>query len=872
MSRTPLSNLERARCYLSKIPGAVSGQGGNDQTWDAMLAIAGFSLMPDEAWELAKDYNARCQPSWNERELMRKLDEAHTRARVPAGRFVNGKRSESYTWTTSAEKASKPAAVVLLPEPVQMPDEKISPAETLRDLFRPGELLRVVREARQDESGSWKPASKGRLVERDELADLLERDALGENTSAGAWIGINPQRDESATDAGVLDYRYLLLESDSGSLEQQMAIIQETALPVAAVVDSGKKSLHAWIKLDAPNLDEYRRRVALVYALPLLSGFDPQNKNPGRLTRLPGARRGEKVQRVVARHLGSESWEAWEKAHSVLPEPVEPERDEAWPFVCVGYNEGKAYLRPNDTRQIQAVTYDKLTSKAAMLGIHSDGGWWASRFPTDEGGAPDWSKAGKLIRERCISAGVYVSGQDKERGRGIWEDGGCIVANPGGSWLNVDGKRVPASWTSPIGRLYVPGAQLPFSDTPLSDESAKLFIDLLTVCLRDRVAARLLAGWVMNAPLLGTLRCRPSLWITGERGGGKSYLLRIINQALGDFAPLVSIGTTEAALRQSLGKGDALPFIYDEAESDDEKGQDGMQRILGFVRAGYDEDGQNISKGGASGNSVSYRSRTCGLFASIHPCLARGRDAARFVLLEVRQLATEERQQRNAESARLSALTIEAPSFQAMLAARAVAVAKARRANAVKIAIALTRLDDDRARRKWGELLAGAEAMEHTRELTEQEARQIADAFDPTRYAAEQEKDSEKLLQKILTSSWCIESGEPRTVSTLLREAYKDRDDSETTGSAAKALERLGLKWNRDGDLAIGTAHEGLLKLLHAAPWQGDSKRIARELATMPGAVAKSGKGLRIGKSYKGAGVVIPQDRLAEFMEMPDPF
>jgi hypothetical protein len=829
-------------------------------------------LPPDEALELAREYNSRCQPPWNERDLIRKLNEAHTKSRLPAGRFVNGKRSESYTWTTSAEKAPKVAVAVLLPEPVQISDEKISPAETLRDLFRPGELLRVVRGARQDESGSWKPASKGEFMECDELADLLERDALGENTSAGAWIGINPQRDESATDAGVLDHRYLLLESDSGSLEQQMAIIQETALPVAAVVDSGKKSLHAWIKLDAPNLEEYRRRVAVVYALPLLSGFDPQNKNPGRLTRLPGARRGEKVQRVVARHLGSESWEAWEKAHPVLPETVEIERDEAWPFVCVGYNEGKAYLRPNDTRQIQAVTYGDLTSKKAMLGVYSDGGWWASSFPTDEGGAPDWSKAGKLIRERCIAAGIYDSGLDKERGRGIWEDGGCIVANPGGSWLNVDGKRVPASWTSPTGKLYVPGVQLPFSDTPLNDECAKLFVDLLTVCLRDRVAARLLAGWVMNAPLLGTLRCRPSLWITGERGGGKSYLLGIINKALGDFALSRSIGTTEAALRQSLGKGDALPFIYDEAESDDEKGQDGMQRILGFARAGYDEDGQSISKGGASGTSVSYRSRTCGLFASIHPCLARGRDASRFVLLEVRQLATEEKQQRNAESARLSALTIEAPSFQAMLAARAVSVAKARRANAVKIAIALTRLDDDRARRKWGELLAGAEAMEHTRELTEQEARQIADAFDPTRYAAEQEKDSEKLLQKILTSSWSIESGEPRTVATLLREAYKERDDTEATGSAAKALERLGLKWNRDGDLAIGTAHEGLLALLRAAPWQGDSKRIARELATMPGAVAKSGKGLRIGKSYKGAGVVIPQDRLAEFMEMPDPF
>jgi hypothetical protein len=750
-------------------------------------------------------------------------------------------------------------------------------------LFQPGERLRVVREARQDEVGAWKPASKGRLLERDELAVMLERDELGANPQAGAWLGINPQMDDSATDAAVSSFRYLLLESDEGEAGQQLAIIQATGLPVAVVVDSGGKSLHAWVKVDAPSLEEHRRRAAVVYSLPLLRGFDNKNKNAGRLTRLPGATRGDRVQRVVALAMGAASWDEWE-AQQPVPSvgDREPQGEpagtatggDAWPFLCLGYNEGQAFLLPLDTRQPQSLGLDKLTSKVAMLGIHGDGGWWSARFPTAEGGAPDWSRAGLEIRRRCVAAGVYQPEQGRLRARGIWEDGGSIVANLGGDALTVDGKAVPAAdWKSPAGCLYLPGSRLPVAAEPLDDETAGAFYRLLLACSRDRGAAQLVAGFIINAFLLGTMSARPNLWITGERGCGKSYLLGIVKDALGEWAPLVSIGTTEPALRQMLGKGDALPFLYDEAESDDDKGQEGMQRILSFVRAGYDGDGQTVSKGGQNGAAVSFRVRTCGLFASIHPLLDRGRDASRFALLELRAPDRDARQERNAECAALRAQTVSAPGFAARLAARALALAKVRAINAGRIVAALSRLDDDRAQRKWGEMLAGAVAMEHGRELTQDEAQAVAQAFDPSRYSAEQEGDAVQLLQRILTSSLEWAPGNRNTVGELLAETWEDRVTPQADSARAMALESHGIKWNRYGDLALGTQHQGLLKLLRDDPWRGDGKRIARELRTLPGAIPKPGKGLRIGAGYNGQGVVIPQACVADLLGDPlNPF
>ena len=71
--------LERAKAYIDKVPGAVSGKGGHQTTWEALaLPIRRFDLPREAAEDLAAYYNGRCEPPWSESELAHKLNDIYS--------------------------------------------------------------------------------------------------------------------------------------------------------------------------------------------------------------------------------------------------------------------------------------------------------------------------------------------------------------------------------------------------------------------------------------------------------------------------------------------------------------------------------------------------------------------------------------------------------------------------------------------------------------------------------------------------------------------------------------------------------------------------------------------------------------------------
>jgi KaiC/GvpD/RAD55 family RecA-like ATPase len=74
---TPNAVMDRARKYLAKMPPAVSGSGGHDRAFHAAcVLVCGFSLKPDEAMQVMREWSQTCQPPWTERELQHKVDDA----------------------------------------------------------------------------------------------------------------------------------------------------------------------------------------------------------------------------------------------------------------------------------------------------------------------------------------------------------------------------------------------------------------------------------------------------------------------------------------------------------------------------------------------------------------------------------------------------------------------------------------------------------------------------------------------------------------------------------------------------------------------------------------------------------------------------
>ena len=135
------------------------------------------------------------------------------------------------------------------------------------------------------------------------------------NPDVGAWIRFNPLDGKGCKNDNVTDYRFALVESDHMELEQQNALIRELELPVAALVYSGGKSIHAIVRIEAASLEEYRKRVDYLYTILKKNGMDvdTQNKNPSRLSRMPGVMRGEHKQFLIDTNIGKSSWNEWKE-------------------------------------------------------------------------------------------------------------------------------------------------------------------------------------------------------------------------------------------------------------------------------------------------------------------------------------------------------------------------------------------------------------------------------------------------------------------------------------------------------------------------------------------------------------------------------
>ena len=133
------------------------------------------------------------------------------------------------------------------------------------------------------------------------------------NPDVGAWIRFNPLDGKGVKNENVTEYRYALVESDNTDISTQNAMIRELELPVACLVYSGGKSLHAIVRVDAGSYEEYRARVDYLYKVCEKNGLsiDKQNRNPSRLSRMPGVTRGGRKQFLVDTNIGKGSWSEW---------------------------------------------------------------------------------------------------------------------------------------------------------------------------------------------------------------------------------------------------------------------------------------------------------------------------------------------------------------------------------------------------------------------------------------------------------------------------------------------------------------------------------------------------------------------------------
>lgn len=309
--------------------------------------------MPVEVWDewsrrdTCRYHPGECERKWS---TFGKTNDSH----ITAGSLVQMARDRGWEpsfdpgvaldWDDEIEDVDRDGRIV---DPTWVePSEIIEPGrgwqgykeiiKYLQALFNAEDYVGYVVESWQDQDGHWKPGRKGdhkrtagEIIEglTKHKSDLAS--SLGKyEPEAGAWIRFNPLDGKGVRNDNVSEFRYALVESDTIDIEKQRAIIEELELPVAALVHSGNKSIHAIVRIDAGSYDEYRKRVDFLYATCEKNGLkvDTQNKNPSRLSRMPGVKRGKNKQFLIATNIGKASWKEWrewlDEINDDLPEPA----------------------------------------------------------------------------------------------------------------------------------------------------------------------------------------------------------------------------------------------------------------------------------------------------------------------------------------------------------------------------------------------------------------------------------------------------------------------------------------------------------------------------------------------------------------------
>ena len=201
-------------------------------------------------------------------------------------------------------------------------------AAELRDfidaLFEDGETVGYVVDfmEKADDAGHVKlvPGSRGVYTRtagdiKAALAGGIDSGIGTVHDESGAWMRFNPLDGQGVGNANVTAYRFALLESDDMPVGKFAAIVRQLNLPVAAMVHSGGKSLHAIVRVDAEDAKQYRERVETLYARCEKNGItvDKANKNPSRLCRMPGVTRGGRRQFLASLAQGAADWDEWEE-------------------------------------------------------------------------------------------------------------------------------------------------------------------------------------------------------------------------------------------------------------------------------------------------------------------------------------------------------------------------------------------------------------------------------------------------------------------------------------------------------------------------------------------------------------------------------
>ena len=527
-------------------------------------------------------------------------------------------------------------------------------------------------------------------------------------------------------------------------------------------------------------------------------------------------------------------------------EPAQPELEPADPepsepgnsfFSLLGFDGDFYYYQPYESGQVMRLS--RAAHTAINLVALAPLRYWEQLAPGPKGGV-DWITVASTLFTLSTSQGVY--NPDRLRGRGAWWDRGRPVLHLGNRLISdqhvySDLRQFDSKFVyQRLAELYGPGTATPLTD----DEATQVWRVATKFKWEVKASGTLLAGWVALAPICGALQWRPHIWLTASAGSGKSAILdRFVRVLLADMSLIVAGNTTEAGLRQTL-KADALPVVFDEAETNERNDQIRMQNVLSLARVASSESHAAMIKGSASGEVTRYTMRSMFMMSSISTALKQGADRSRFAQLTLKNLSEVNEAERSSQWALLEKdldayITDEVAT---RLIARTISLLPViRKSIVVYSRVAAEYFGSQRLGDQYGALMAGAWSLVSSDVATEESARQhISSQTWESFTQTTEETDETRCLQTIFQYQVRVETDEKtytRTIGELIHIASSLTLDREIqTISAVDVLGRHGLlvEAGPPSVVVISNSAKAIASILAVTPWSHSWGQVLRRL------------------------------------------
>lgn len=266
--------------------------------------------------------------------------------------------------------------------------------------------------------------------------------------------------------------------------------------------------------------------------------------------------------------------------------------------------------------------------------------YWAEKYgwrKDKEGNTiPNWQKISDTLLERQRDIGQF--NPRKMRGLGVWEDEGRVFVNSGQGVYNAEKRNVMSNIDPHLATKNFYSAnndELVNFDDELTDDEAMQIVDAFKhLRFKNPYDYFYVTGFIAIANVFGALDWRPHLWVTGESGSGKSWVLKQIQSLI--YYSFATKYSTAAGISQHLGR-DAKAIVYDEAEAYLPM----VEGVVDLARQCSTRKGDLILRGTVSGEAIKTEANACFCMGSIQPWKMDKADDSRFFIVDLHTITNQ---------------------------------------------------------------------------------------------------------------------------------------------------------------------------------------------------------------------------------------